>query len=155
MKKKKNTSLDLVSNRIAYHNYQVIDTMEAGIKLLGTEVKSLRDGGGILQDNYIIIRKGEAFLVQSYIAHYKFGNTNNHEEKRERKLLLHKSEISKLQKKREEKGLTLIALSMYMTKTGFVKVKVGICKGKQLHDKRESLKKKGQEREMNRALKQY
>jgi SsrA-binding protein len=153
MKKKKNTSLDLVSNRVAYHNYQVLDTVEAGIKLLGTEVKSLRDGGGILQDNYVTIRKGEAFLVQSYISHYKFGNTNNHEEKRERKLLLHKSEISKLKKQKEEKGISLIGLSMYMTKTGFVKVKVGLCRGKQLHDKRASMKKKGQEREMNRALK--
>lgn len=152
-KKTKNTSLDLVSNRVAYHNYEVIDTMEAGIKLLGTEVKSLRDGGGILQDNYVTIRKGEAFLVQCYIAHYKFGNVNNHEEKRERKLLLHKSEIAKLRKQKEEKGISLIGLGMYMTKTGFVKVKVGLCRGKKLHDKRSDLKKKSQNREIDRALK--
>lgn len=153
MKKKKNTSLDLVSNRVAYHNYEVLDTIEAGIKLLGTEVKSLRDGGGILQDNYVTIRKGEAFLVGAHIGHYKFGNLNNHEERRERKLLLHKSEIGKIRKQKEEKGISLIGLSMYMTKTGFVKVKIGLCRGKKLHDKRATLKKKSQEREMNRALK--
>lgn len=152
-KKKKKTLGDLVSNKVAYHNYEVIETLEAGIKLLGTEVKSLRDGGGSLQDNYITIKKGEAFLLQSYIAKYKFGNVFNHEERRERKLLLHKNEISKLKKQKEEKAYTLIALSMYFTKTGFVKVKIGLCKGKKLYDKRSTLKKKTQDREMDRALK--
>ncbi len=153
MKKKKNTSLELVSNRVAYHNYEVIDTIEAGIKLLGTEVKSLRDGGGELRDNYVTIKKGEIFLIQSFIAPYKFGNMFNHEEKRERKLLMHKSEIAKLRKQKEEKGISLIALSMYFTKTGYVRVKVGLCRGKKLFDKRAALKKKTQDREMNRALK--
>lgn len=152
-KGRKNLAGDLVSNRVAYHNYEVLDTLEAGIKLLGTEVKSLRDGGGSLQDNFVTIKKGEAFLMQSYIAKYKFGNLFNHEEKRERKLLLHKSEIAKLRKQSEEKGLALVALGMYLTKTGYVKVKIGLCKGKKLYDKRSDLKKKGQDREMDRALK--
>jgi SsrA-binding protein len=152
-KEKKILSGDLVSNKVAYHNYEVLDTFEAGIKLFGTEVKSLRDGGGSLQDNYISIIKGEPFLLQSYISKYKFGNLFNHEERRERKLLLHKSEISKLRKQNEEKGLTLVALAMYLNKTGYVKVKVGVCKGKKLYDKRSDLKKKDQQREINRALK--
>lgn len=152
-KERKLISGDLVSNRVAYHNYEVLDTIEAGVKLLGTEVKSLRDGGGSLQDNYVTIIKGVPFLMQSYIGKYKFGNLFNHEERRERKLLLHKSEISKLRKQNEEKGLTLVALAMYLTKTGFVKVKIGLCRGKKLYDKRSDLKKKDQEREMNRALK--
>ncbi|MCH9811951.1 SsrA-binding protein SmpB [bacterium] len=153
MKKKKHTSLELVSNRAAYHHYEVIDTMEAGIKLLGTEVKSLRDGGGELRDNYITIKKNEAFLMQSFIAPYKFGNIFNHEERRERKLLLHRSEIQKLKKQKEEKGISLIGLSMYFTKTGYVKLKIGLCRGKKLFDKRASLKKKSQDREMDRAMK--
>ena len=153
MKKKKNTSLDLVSNKIAYHHYEVLDTIEAGIQLLGTEVKSLRDGGGELRDNYVVVKKGEAFLVGSFIAPYKFGNIFNHEERRERKLLLHKSEIHKLQKQRDEKGISIIGLSMYFTKTGYVKVKIGLCRGKKLFDKRADLKKKSQAREMDRAMK--
>jgi len=153
MNKKNPDFKDLVTNKIAYHNYEVLETLEAGIKLVGTEVKSLRDGGGILQDNYIHIHNGEAFLAQAFIAHYKFGNLFNHEEKRERKLLMHKSQINKLRKQKEEKGYTLIALAMYLTKTGYVKVKVGLCRGKKLYDKRADLKKKSQEREMDRALK--
>jgi len=153
MKKKKTDLGDLVSNRVAYHNYEVIDTIEAGIKLVGTEVKSLKEGGGTLQDNYITIRNEEAFLMECYIAHYKFGNVNNHEEKRARKLLMHKSEILKLKKQKEEKGLTIVALSMYLNKTGYVKVKVGLCRGKKLFDKRSSLKEKSQNREIERAIK--
>jgi SsrA-binding protein len=152
-KKKKDISSDLVSNRVAYHHFEVLDTFEAGIKLTGTEVKSLRDGGGSLQDNYIFIKKEEAFLIQAFIAPYKFGNLFNHEPKRERKLLLHKSEIIKLKKQNEEKGLTLVALAMYLTKTGFVKVKIGVCRGKKLFDKRASLKEKSENREIARVMK--
>jgi SsrA-binding protein len=153
MKKKKNILGDLVNNRVAYHNYEVVDTLEAGIKLVGTEVKSLKEGGASLQDNYVTIEKGEAFLRQAFIGHYKFGNVHNHEERRERKLLLHKSEIAKLRKQKDEKGMSLVALSMYITKTGFVKVKVGLCRGKKMFDKRSDLKKKSQDREIQRALK--
>ncbi|MCH9621104.1 MAG: SsrA-binding protein [Chlamydiia bacterium] len=153
MKKKKTVLKDLVSNKVAYHNYEVVETLEAGVKLVGTEVKSLKEGGASLQDNYITIKNGEAFLMQAYIGHYKFGNVHNHEERRERKLLMHKSEIEKFRKQKDEKGLTIVALSMYLTKTGFVKVKIGLCRGKKLFDKRSSLKEKSQNREIQRALK--
>ena len=149
---KKNNSTDFVSNRQAFHNYEVLETLEAGIALLGSEVKSLRDGGGALQDNYIIIKKNEAWLKNASIAPYKFSNAFGHEERRDRKLLLHKYEIEKLRKKTETKGFTLIGLALYL-KNGFVKVKVGICRGKKAHDKRESLKAKEQKREIARALK--
>ena len=146
MAKKKSDS-ELASNRVAYHNFEVLETIEAGIVLVGTEVKSLRDGGGILADNYVLIREAEAFLRNVHISPYKFGNVHNHTEKRERKLLLHKLEIERLKRKTQEKGLTLIALALYLKK-GNVKVKLGLCKGKKTHDKRAALKKKTQDREM-------
>jgi len=149
---KKNTSNELCSYRAASHHYEILETLEAGISLVGTEVKSLRDGGGNLVDNYVVIKNNEAFLRNASIAPYKFGITFGHEEKRERKLLLHKSEIAKLKKQSTIKGFTLLALSFYLKK-GFVKVKIGICRGKKAHDKRESLKKKTQMREINKALK--
>ncbi len=144
---KKTSPSELVSNRAAFHHYEILDTIEAGIALLGTEVKSLREGGGNLTDNYVLIREGEAFLRGAHIAPYAFGNLYNHPEKRERKLLLHKLEIDKLRRKTQEKGLTIVALALYL-KNGRVKVKLGVCKGKKTHDKREALKKKSQEREM-------
>ena len=151
MSKNKNPN-EIVSNRTAYHNFEVLETFEAGISLVGTEIKSLRDGGGNLQDNYVTIANGEAWLRQASIAPYKFGNIYNHEERRERKLLLHKHEIHQLRKKTDEKGLTLVALSLYL-KHGRVKAKIGVCKGKSSHDKRESLKKKQQLRDVQQAMK--
>ena len=138
---------ELVSNRAAYHHYEVLETFEAGIVLQGTEIKSLRGGGGSLQDNYIQITKGEAWLKGASIAPYRFGNIHNHEDRRNRKLLFHKDEIFKLRKLSEIKGHTLVALAFYLKK-GFVKVKVGVCKGKKAHDKREALKKKAATREI-------
>lgn len=153
-KKDKNiTSTPLISNKVAYHNFEVIETFEAGIKLAGTEVKSIRKAQSSLQDNYITIRKEQAYLCNCYIAPYEFGNVFNHEERRERKLLLHKSEILKLKKQKDEKGLTIVALSMYFNKAGFIKVKIGLCRGKKLFDKRQSLKQKSQNREIDRAIK--
>lgn len=149
MNKKKSPS-DIASNRAAYHHFEVLETIEAGIALLGTEIKSLRDGGGSLIDNYVLIRGGEAFLRHAHIAPYKYGNVHNHPERRERKLLLHRIEIEKLRRKTQEKGLTLVALSFYLKK-GRVKVKLGLCRGKKTHDKRAALKKKGQEREIRSA----
>lgn len=150
--KKKNTS-ELVSNRRAYHNYEILETLEAGISLLGTEIKSLRNHGGTLQDAYIVIDKGEAFLKQASIAPYKFGNIFNHKEKRERKLLLHRHEIIKLKKQIEQKGLTIIPLAMYLKK-GYVKVKLGVAKGKKHHDKRQAIKEREEKRSIARILKQ-
>ncbi len=142
---------ELVSNRVAYHNYEVIETIEAGIVLTGTEIKSLRDSHGSLQDNYVDILEGEAYLKQASILPYNMGNIHNHEERRNRKLLLHKYEIMKLKKMAQIKGYTLIALSLYLKK-GIVKVKVGVCIGKKLHDKRAAIKKKEAKRDIERAL---
>lgn len=146
----KHLSGELCSYRAAYHNYEVLETLEAGIALVGTEVKSLRDGGGNLIDNYIVIKDDEAVLKCASITPYKFGVTFGHEEKRDRKLLLHKSEIAKLKKQSLIKGLTLIALAFYL-KNGIVKVKVGVCRGKKAHDKRAAEKKKSHAREMQRS----
>lgn len=148
----KKSSSDLVSNRKAKHDYEILETYEAGIVLLGTEIKSLRDHGGSLQDSYVVINKREAFLKNASIAPYKYGNVFNHEERRERKLLLHKKEIEKLKKLIEQKGLTLIPLAMRLKK-GYVKVIVAVAKGKKLHDKRSSSKEKEHRREMQRSLK--
>ncbi len=143
---------DLVSNRRAFHDYEILETLESGIALQGTEIKSLRDHGGSLQDSYIVIKGCEAWLIGCSIAPYKFGNIHNHEEKRQRKLLLHKKEIIKLKKQSEQKGLTLISLGLYLKK-GFVKVKVGIARGKKAHDKRRVLKDRESKRDIERAMK--
>ncbi|MCB1067353.1 MAG: SsrA-binding protein SmpB [Simkania sp.] len=144
---------ELVSNRRARHEYEILETVEAGIVLLGTEIKSLRNHGGSLQDAYVVIDKGEAYLKQASIAPYKFGNVFNHEERRDRKLLLHFYEITKLKKSVEQKGLTIIPLAMYLKK-GIVKVKLGVAKGKKRHDKRHAIKEREEKRSIARILKQ-
>jgi SsrA-binding protein len=143
---------DLVSNRKAHHNYEILETLESGIVLLGTEIKSLRDHGGNLQEAYVVFHRREAFLKNSSIAPYKFGNIYNHEERRERKLLLHKRELLRLKSVIDEKGLTIIPLGMYL-KHGLVKVRLGIAKGKKAYDKRASLKARQDKREMDRSMK--
>ncbi|MBM3193107.1 MAG: SsrA-binding protein SmpB [Chlamydiae bacterium] len=143
---------EIVSNRSAYHHYEVLEVFEAGIALQGTEVKSLKSSHANLQDNFITIKSNEAFLKNASIAPYRFGNIHNHEEKRDRKLLFHKEEILKLRKLSEVKGHTLIALSFYLKK-GIVKVKVGVCRGKKTHDKREDEKKRSQLKEIKQAFK--
>ena len=151
---KKSSDSELVSNRKAFHNYEVLDTYEAGIMLTGTEIKSLRDSGGSLQDAFIFVAlNGDVILKNASIAPYRFGTLYNHEERRERKLLLHKREIAKLKTVSQEKGLTLIPLSIFLKK-GIAKVKVAIARGKNTYDKRASLKEKEHKRDMNRALKE-
>lgn len=145
---------ELVSNRRAFHDYEVLDTFEAGIVLQGTEIKSLRNHGGSLQDAYIIITGNDVILKGSSIAPYRFGNIHNHEDKRERKLLLHKNEILKLKRFSQEKGLSLIPLSFYL-KNGYVKVKVGCCQGKKTYDKRAALKAREHQKSIDRAIKDY
>lgn len=143
---------DLVSNRKAFHHYEVLETLEAGIILLGTEIKSLRNHGGNLQEAYVVFHQGDPYLKNASIAPYKYGNLFNHEEKRERKLLLHKREIAKLQELTAEKGLSIIPLAMYLKK-GFVKVKLGVARGKKAYDKRAALKKREHDRQIDRSLK--
>jgi SsrA-binding protein len=148
----KKNEAELVSNRRARHDYEILETYEAGIVLLGTEIKSLRDHGGSLQDAYVVIDRGEAFLKSCSIAPYKFGNVFNHEDRRDRKLLLHFYEITKLKKATEQKGLTIIPLALYLKK-GYVKVKLGVAKGKKHHDKRHAIKEREEKRRIDRILK--
>ena len=143
---------DLVSNRKATHDYEILETLEAGILLQGTEVKSLKQHGGNLQDSYIIVSGPHVLLKGTSISLYKFGNIHNHEEKRDRELLLHKNEVLKLKEVSQKQGLTLIPLAFYLKK-GLIKVKIAIAKGRKSHDKREALKEREHKKEMDRAIK--
>lgn len=137
-------------NRKARHDYTVLETIECGIVLTGTEVKSVRHGEISLSGSYGAVLKGELWLVGADIAAYKFGNRFNHEPKSMRKLLVHAKEVRELQLKTEAKGLTLIPLKVFL-KNGRIKVALGVCRGKQLHDKRDSLKKKAMRRDLERG----
>ena len=142
-------------NRQARYLYEIIETYEAGVQLVGTEVKSIRAGKVNLRDGYALIRNGEAWLTNVHISPYETtGKYFNHEAKRDRKLLLHKKEINKLIGALQEKGLTLVPLKMYL-KGEWVKVSLGLGKGKKLHDKRETIKRREDQREMQRALKRF
>ena len=137
-------------NRKARHDYTVLETIECGIVLSGTEVKSVRHGEVSLAGAYGAVLKGELWLLGADIAAYKFGNRFNHEPKSQRKLLVHAKEIRELQLKTEAKGLTLVPLKVYL-KHGKIKVDLGVCRGKQLHDKRDALKKKDLRRDLERS----
>ena len=137
-------------NRKARHDYTVLETIECGIVLSGTEVKSVRHGEVSLAGAYGAVLKGELWLLGADIAAYKFGNRFNHEPKSQRKLLVHAKEIRELQLKTEAKGLTLVPLKVYL-KHGKIKVSLGVCRGKQLHDKRDALKKKDLRRDLERG----
>lgn len=141
----------IARNKKARHQYLIIETFEAGVVLQGTEVKSLRDGKCSLAESYARIIGGELTLVGTHIDVYKAGSYANHEPTRSRKLLMHKREIRKIEGKLAEKGLTMVPLSMYF-KRGFAKVELALVRGKKLHDKRESLKKRDAERAMRRAM---
>ncbi|MFD1429696.1 MULTISPECIES: SsrA-binding protein SmpB [Lacticaseibacillus] len=141
----------LAQNKKARHDYTIVDTYEAGIALTGTEIKSVRDGKINLRDGYARIQNGEAWLENVHISPYKEGNQFNADPLRRRKLLLHKKEIAKLQQALEQQGFTLVPLKMYL-KHGYAKLLIGIAQGKHNYDKRESLKKKDQQREVARAL---
>ena len=141
-----------INNRKAKHNYQIFETIEAGIVLTGTEIKSIRDGRANIKDSYATIKKDEAFLINMHISGYENGNIFNHEETRTRKLLLHKREIYKLRDKIRLEGYTLIPLKIYLSK-GYAKVLIGICKGKKDYDKREDVKKRDIERDIRSRLK--
>lgn len=141
-----------INNRKAKYDYNILEEIECGIELVGTEVKSIRNGSVNLKDSYAIIKNGEAYLLNTHISLYEEGNIFNHEETRTRKLLLHKKEILKLNDKIRIEGYTLIPLKMYFVKNK-VKVLLGICKGKKLYDKRETIKKRDMERELRQKVK--
>lgn len=141
-----------VNNRKARFDYEVLDTIEAGIALTGTEIKSVKNASVNIKDSYAIIRNSEAFLLNTYIGEYKEGNIFNHEERRTRKLLLHKKEIFKLRDRIALEGITIVPLKMYFVKNK-VKVLLGIAKGRKNYDKREALKKKDNLKEIKQAFK--
>ncbi len=138
-------------NRKARHDYEVLETYEAGLVLTGTEVKSLRAGRANLKDSFARIEKGEAWLYNMHISPYSHGNIYNHDPTRPRKLLLHKSEIRRLTGKVEERGLTLVPLKIYF-KDGYAKVELALARGKRLYDKRRDIAKRDAERELRRVL---
>lgn len=141
----------ICQNKRARHNYSIDGTYEAGIVLLGTEVKSLREGKVNLRDSYALVKDDEVYLHDMHIGPYSHGNRSNHDPLRVRKLLLHKREIKRLYGKSREKGLTLVPLKLYF-KNGRVKVEIGIGRGKKLYDKREDLKMRQHRQDMERAL---
>jgi len=147
-----NVPVKIISvNRQAYHDYFVERTIEAGISLVGTEIKSIRDGKVNLRGSYAIARNGELWLENAHIAAYEHGNRYNHEPLRNRKLLLHRREIEQLQAKVATKGLTLIPLKLYL-KGGKAKIELGLCRGKKLYDKREAIAERDVKREMERVI---
>ncbi len=141
----------LVTNRKASHEYEIMDRFEAGIVLVGTEVKSLREGHAVLTDGWVDIDRGEAYLQDVNISLYSHGNQMNHVERHPRKLLLKRREIIRLHQKISEKGLTLIPLKFYL-KDQLIKLEIALAKGKKLHDKRESQKSRDAAREIHRAI---
>lgn len=139
-------------NRRARHEYLIEETLETGISLTGTEVKSLRLGRGNLQDSYAAIQQNQVYLNNFHISPYEFGNRANHDPLRVRKLLLHRSEIRRLLAKTREKGFTLIPLQIYFNERGRIKLQLALAKGKKLYDKREDLAERDAAREVDRAL---
>lgn len=142
-----------LKNRQVFHEYFIDTKYEAGMVLLGTEVKSIRAGKVSFNDSYCIIHDGEVWVKSLHIAEYSHGTVNNHDPLRERKLLLQKREIRKIESKLKEKGYTLVPLRIFFNEKSLVKIEIGLARGKKLHDKRETLKKKDVEREMKRYLK--
>lgn len=139
-------------NRKAFHDYFIEDTLEAGIALSGTEVKSLREGKANLKDSYVLVKGGEVFLLNCHISPYSHGNIMNHDPVRTRKLLLHRKEIDRMSGKAVAKGYTLIPLKIYF-KASFAKVEIGLAKGKRLFEKRDTIKEREAKREIEKAMK--
>ena len=142
----------IVSNRAAFHEYHILDKFEAGIALLGTEVKSIMEGKIQLKESYVALKDDEVWLFNAHVSHYSHGNQNNHELTRTRKLLLHRREIEKLKKETTIKGMALVVTKVYWNH-GRIKFEIGVAKGKKLFDKRETLKRKTIDKETNRQLK--
>lgn len=148
----KDTAIKIIAkNKKAFFNYEITESLECGIELKGTEVKSIRAGKLSFTDCYARIINFELILKGLHISPYDFGNLNNHDPDRDRKLLAHKQEIKRLKRKVDEKGLTLVPLKFYL-KRGIVKIELGVCKGKKMHDKRESIKRRDQKRDADREM---
>ncbi len=142
----------VAENRKARHNYTILDTLEAGLQLQGTEVKSLRDGHANIAESYAAVEDGELMLINAYIPEYEFGNRQNHEPRRPRKLLMHRREIAKWGQEVARGGMTIVPLKLYFNADNRAKLELGLAKGKQAHDKRETEKKRDWNREKQRLL---
>ncbi|MBR9921877.1 MAG: SsrA-binding protein SmpB [Bacteroidetes bacterium] len=153
-KKKKKREIEIV-NRKARFQYHFLDTLEVGMVLTGTEIKSIRDGNVNLSDAYCTFRKGELYVRSLYIKEYKYGNVTNHEPRRTRKLLLKRSELKKLERKVKEKGFTIVPYRLYLSDRGFAKLEIALAQGKKSFDKRDSIKEKDQKRDLARQRKQF
>ena len=153
-KEKKSQEIEIVNKKAAYE-YHFLDEYEAGIVLTGTEIKSIRKGEVNMSDAYCLFKRGELIIKNLFIAEYKFGNVHNHDPKRDRKLLLKKGELKKLEKKVKERGFTIIPYRIYLSDRGFAKVEVILGKGKKSYDKRETIKQRDQKRDMERMKKMY
>ena len=147
-----NTNL-YIKNKKAYFEYHILDKYTAGLKLLGTEIKSIRDGKANLNDAFCTFLSEELFVRNLHIAEYSHGSFYNHEAKRDRVLLLNKKELKKLKEKSEEKGFTIVPLALFISERGFAKLEIGLAQGKKTFDKRETMKERDSKIEMERALK--
>lgn len=144
--------IEIINKKAEYAHF-LVDYYVAGLKLTGTEIKSIRQGHANLNDSYCYFHRGELYVKSMYIKEYKFGNINNHEPRRERKLLLKKQELKKLHRRVQEKGMTIIPYRLFINERGFAKLEIALSKGKKSHDKRHSIKDKDMKRDMNRAAK--
>jgi SsrA-binding protein len=142
-----------IKNKKAWHDYEILDKFVAGMLLTGTEIKSIRAGKASLVDSYCYFNQGELFVKGMHIAEYEFGNLFNHFPKRDRKLLLKRRELDKLEKKIKEKGLTIVALKIFIAKSSYAKLEIALARGKREFDKREDIKKKDTRRELDRVMK--
>ena len=141
-------------NRKAWHDYEILETLEAGIALQGSEIKSIRAGRANLRDAYVQVRDGEAWLLDAHISPYSHGGYSNHEPTRPRKLLLHKDEIARLAGQVAQRGYTIVPLRLYLNKRGRAKVEIGLVRGKKEYDKRQAIAKREADREIQRSLKE-
>ncbi len=159
MAKKSNNTKEVkgpqIKNKKAYHNFELVEKVQAGIVLLGTEVKSLRDGQGDLDGSYARIKGGECWLVGSKIAQYPQASHNNHEPLRDRKLLLHKNQIIKITIKLQQRGFTLVPLRIYFNERGLAKAELALARGKRQYDKRRKLRDEQQKKDVARTMKKY
>ena len=142
-----------IRNKKASYEYELVEKFTAGIQLMGTEIKSIRESKAEISSAFCVLSKGELLIKNMHVSEYSFGNVNNHEPLRDRKLLLNKKELNKISKKTSEKGLTIVPLRLFIGKRGFAKIEIAISKGKKLHDKRESIKSRDAKRTIDGAMK--
>jgi SsrA-binding protein len=147
------TSNIVIKNKKAFFEYEIIESFTAGIKLMGTEIKSIRGGRANLTDSYCQFEGRELYVKNLHVAEYELGTINNHIAKRDRKLLLQRKELQRWQKKVKESGLTIIPLKLFINERGLAKLEVGLCRGKKVYDKRESIKQRDADRDMDRMMK--